>query len=371
MPPIINDRNIPNGGRAVAQAHPPATYQRGQSMPAAPQYSGLPRGFNYGGVPNYQWWGYPPTQATSGGWMSQPVYNPLYDVYPASGAHYSAPGSREGYEQAGIPPVMYQRSPYATLAFRAIPNAWGGASVQPLIGFPSRYPHVVSGVPMQPGSLAMAITAPWIMPPPQRPAAPAAAPARRRPGGTSPAKKPAADPPPAKQQQTQPTEQPREQPSAAAPAPGRIYAGIEDFTRSAVPTNHTRLSQPSMITGDAAIDAANALMNYAIENKGRSNSSFARAVRAANNIPERDLAEEERLKQAYGFTFDGSTDPLNPQENPRLMTNAARYARDMYGQDTTGIFANNNRRAMQARNQGQGLGDAVSSSYEDLRRRGY
>ena len=123
-----------------------------------------------------------PYYITSGGWYGNPMYNaPVYNNLPlaahqASGAHYSAPGSREGWEEAGAPPVIYQRSPYATAAFRVTQNPWGGASVAPLVGFPSRYPHVLSGVPMQPGSLATAIMAPYIMrpqPAPTRPAAPA------------------------------------------------------------------------------------------------------------------------------------------------------------------------------------------------------
>lgn len=123
-----------------------------------------------------------PYYATSGGWYGNPMYNaPVYNNLPlaahqASGAHYSAPGSREGWEEVGAPPVIYQRSPYATAAFRVTQNPWGGASVAPLVGFPSRYPHVLSGVPMQPGSLATAIMAPYIMRPqsaPARPAAPA------------------------------------------------------------------------------------------------------------------------------------------------------------------------------------------------------
>lgn len=137
-----------------------------------------------------------PYYATSGGWYGNPMYNaPVYNNLPlaahqASGAHYSAPGSREGWEEVGAPPVIYQRSPYATAAFRVTQNPWGGASVAPLVGFPSRYPHVVSGVPMQPGSLAMSVAAPYIMRPPapaRRPAAPAGnGGSRRRPALTDP-----------------------------------------------------------------------------------------------------------------------------------------------------------------------------------------
>lgn len=139
-----------------------------------------------------------PYYATSGGWYGNPMYNaPVYNNQPlaahqASGAHYSAPGSREGWEEVGAPPVIYQRSPYATAAFRVTPNPWGGASVAPLVGFPSRYPHVVSGVPMQPGSLAMSVAAPYIMRPPapaRQPAAGGGGGNRRRPTLTDPGMK--------------------------------------------------------------------------------------------------------------------------------------------------------------------------------------
>lgn len=135
-----------------------------------------------------------PYYATSGGWYGPPVAGgpQMLPAVQASGAHYSAPGSREGWIEQGVPPVIYQRSPYATAAFRVTPNPWGGASVAPLVGFPSRYPHVVSGVPMQPGSLAMSVAAPYIM----RPPAPARQPAtgggggnRRRPTLTDPGMK--------------------------------------------------------------------------------------------------------------------------------------------------------------------------------------
>ena len=129
-----------------------------------------------------------PYSATSGGWYGPPVYGgpDMLPAVQASGAHYSAPGSREGWIEHGIPPVVYQRSPYATAAFRAVPDPWGGMTVAPLVGFPSRYPHVLSGVPTRPGTLAMSVAAPYLMRPPA-PAAPARQPAangggkRRRP----------------------------------------------------------------------------------------------------------------------------------------------------------------------------------------------
>lgn len=88
----------------------------------------------------------------------------------ASGAHYSAPGAREGYEGYNLPPVMYQRNPFATAAFRTFVDPYGQMSVQPLVGFPSAYPHVLSGVPTNPfnifGMLAqmpMPFMPPWMM----------------------------------------------------------------------------------------------------------------------------------------------------------------------------------------------------------------
>lgn len=68
-------------------------------------------------------------------------------AYPASGAHYSPAGMREAHENYNIPPVLMHRSPYATAAYRTFVDPWGQMMVQPLVGFPSAYPHVLSGVP--------------------------------------------------------------------------------------------------------------------------------------------------------------------------------------------------------------------------------
>lgn len=68
----------------------------------------------------------------------------------ASGPYVSTPAVREAYETAGIPPVVYQRNPYATAGYRAFIDPYGQMSVQPLVGFPSAYPHVLSGVPNSP-----------------------------------------------------------------------------------------------------------------------------------------------------------------------------------------------------------------------------
>lgn len=137
-----------------------------------------------------------------------PTTNPqrtpvVQEVYPASGAHYAAPGVREAYEQYGIPPIMYQRDPYATAAFRTYVDPYGQMSVQPLIGFPSRYPHVVSGVPTDSLARAMSVAGPFMAAPISAPpAAPAktggTAPARRSPASQAPARSAPAAPAPAR-----------------------------------------------------------------------------------------------------------------------------------------------------------------------------
>lgn len=71
-------------------------------------------------------------------------------AYPQSGAHMTMPGSREAWQQWGISPVVMQSSPYATAAYRTYTDPYGQLGVQPLIGFPSAYPHVLSGVPNSP-----------------------------------------------------------------------------------------------------------------------------------------------------------------------------------------------------------------------------
>lgn len=120
-----------------------------------------------------------------------PTTNPqrtpvVQEVYPASGAHYAAPGVREAYEQYGIPPIMYQRDPYATAAFRTYVDPYGQMSVQPLIGFPSRYPHVVSGVPTDSLARTMSVAGPFMAAPVStQPAKPVAA---AKAGGAAPAR---------------------------------------------------------------------------------------------------------------------------------------------------------------------------------------
>lgn len=129
--------------------------------------------------------------------LAQTVGGPSYDdymrwinrnnlpAYPSSGAHYSPPGMREGYEERNISPVLYQRSPYASAAYRTFVDPWGQMMVQPLVGFPSRYPHVLSGVPTNFTNdigYAMSLLGPlpqW-QPPAQQPAPAQQAPPTRR-----------------------------------------------------------------------------------------------------------------------------------------------------------------------------------------------
>lgn len=131
-----------------------------------------------------------------GGYVAAPV--PGMVATQSSGAHYSAPGARAGYEAAGMPPVVYQRNPYATAAFRTTMDPYGNVGVQPLVGFPSQYPHVLNGAVVDPMMREMPGLAPFMQVPagpalqqatapvrraapaaPARPAAPAA-PAQRR-----------------------------------------------------------------------------------------------------------------------------------------------------------------------------------------------
>ena len=105
--------------------------------------------------------------APAGGYVAAPV--PGMVATQASGAHYSAPGARAGYEAAGMPPVMLQSNPYATAAFRTTMDPYGNVGVQPLVGFPSQYPHVVNGAVIDPMMREM----PGLMPFMQVPAGPA------------------------------------------------------------------------------------------------------------------------------------------------------------------------------------------------------
>lgn len=71
------------------------------------------------------------------------VANPM-TLYREMGynPNYNMPGSMEAHQRYGIPPVITQSSPYASLAAVYGP----GHSVAPLTGYASQFPHVLNGV---------------------------------------------------------------------------------------------------------------------------------------------------------------------------------------------------------------------------------
>lgn len=83
--------------------------------------------------------------------MGGPYY--MYGETPFYGARYgdgrtvpgqiygNMRGSREGADMFGFWPTMFQSSPYATASQMYTP----GLGVMPLIGYPSKYPHVIMG----------------------------------------------------------------------------------------------------------------------------------------------------------------------------------------------------------------------------------
>jgi hypothetical protein len=83
--------------------------------------------------------------------MGGPRY--MYGETPFYGARYgdgrtvpgqiygNMPGSREGADMFGFFPTMFQSSPYATASQMYTPSL----GVMPLIGYPSKYPHVIMG----------------------------------------------------------------------------------------------------------------------------------------------------------------------------------------------------------------------------------
>ena len=83
--------------------------------------------------------------------MGGPYY--MYGETPFYGARYgdggtvpgqiygNMRGSREGADMFGFWPTMFQSSPYATASQMYTPSL----GVMPLIGYPSRYPHVIMG----------------------------------------------------------------------------------------------------------------------------------------------------------------------------------------------------------------------------------
>lgn len=91
----------------------------------------------------------------------------MREVRPGIQNYWNAPGAYEAQERYGIPPVLMQRSPYATAGYMAGPDG----SVNPLVGYPSIYPHVLNGTPQNYAAPAMAnawsVLGPWLAPPAQ------------------------------------------------------------------------------------------------------------------------------------------------------------------------------------------------------------
>lgn len=91
----------------------------------------------------------------------------MREARPGIQNYWNAPGAYEAQERYGIPPVLMHRSPYATAGYMAGPDG----SVNPLVGYPSIYPHVLNGTPQNYAAPAMAnawsVLGPWLAPPAQ------------------------------------------------------------------------------------------------------------------------------------------------------------------------------------------------------------
>lgn len=118
-------------------------------------------------------------------------------VQPVDRTGYMPHGMMQGTEDSGIPVVVQAANdPYARIAYRNV----GGGQVEPLVGYPSRYPHVLDGTRRRygeplyvPDYLSMLG---WLS---QRGRTPANTSAPRRAAGSTPAKQqPATNNPPAR-----------------------------------------------------------------------------------------------------------------------------------------------------------------------------
>lgn len=136
MPPISSPRGLDtvSGGSTNWSSAPPSWLAQLATNTAG--YGSAPMWGGYNAVPAVP-------VAAGPAWAG----SSQLPAYPQSGAHMTMPGSREAWQQWGIPPVVMQRNPYATAAYRTYTDPYGQIGVQPLIGFPSAYPHVLSGVP--------------------------------------------------------------------------------------------------------------------------------------------------------------------------------------------------------------------------------
>ena len=120
-----------SAGAAPAQSR--TSVSGGFSLPARPAPAPAPAGYQL----VYQ--------------MGGPRY--MYGETPEFGARYSdggtvpgqiygnMRGSREGADMFGFFPTMFQSQPYATASQMYTPSL----GVMPLIGYPSKYPHVIMG----------------------------------------------------------------------------------------------------------------------------------------------------------------------------------------------------------------------------------
>jgi len=125
--------NIRIGAGVETPAQSRTSVSGGFSLPARPAPMPAPAGYQL----VYQ--------------MGGPRY--MYGETPRYGAYYSdggtvpgqiygnMRGSREGADMFGFFPTMFQSSPYATASQMYTPSL----GVMPLIGYPSRYPHVIMG----------------------------------------------------------------------------------------------------------------------------------------------------------------------------------------------------------------------------------
>ena len=117
----------------VSPAQSRTSVSGGFSLPARPAPAPAPAGYQLAyrmGGPYYMY-------------GETPFYGARYgDGRTVPGQIYgNMRGSREGADMFGFWPTMFQSQPYATASQMYTP----GLGVMPLIGYPSKYPHVVMG----------------------------------------------------------------------------------------------------------------------------------------------------------------------------------------------------------------------------------
>ena len=120
-----------SAGAAPAQSR--TSVSGGFSLPARPAPAPVPAGYQLVyrmGGPHYQYGLTPDFGArySDGGIVPGQIYGNMR-------------GSREGADMFGFFPTMFQSQPYATASQMYTPSL----GVMPLIGYPSKYPHVVMG----------------------------------------------------------------------------------------------------------------------------------------------------------------------------------------------------------------------------------